>query len=746
MAPVSRGLPLYGRTGSINAVARDRVMSIFLFLSIDESRCKIELQMGLIRDQGQKQRFSSCERARHGTRDRRLHVRALRWLVTGILVSLTATAETSVRAPSLDDFFSEPELVSAAISPSGRQVAMVHRREDADRILVLDVDSGQSRAIVQFDRKALGEGTEAHIRAVYWKSDERLLFRTGGTVESANATFSRRTYSRLGSRIFAVDRDGHNMVRLLADVDRNATRGTLDFGRIESLLPRDPNHVMMSVFGYTGGGLLKVDLRTGQGEMVEGPERDVDDWWLDLDGNPIVKVESSRGAVRYYSKQPDGQWKKFHSIRYDELDQLPEYTAVGPSTQPQKYFVIARPEGRDRKGLYLYDLLAGSFSEPVVENPRYDLDSAAIDRDGTRVVRTCRIENTEVCEFADPAINSHLRAIRKHFTDTANVYVIDTSQDQRAILLAVDGVSQAPAIYLYEVARRNVTLLGHVQPDLEGRALPTGEVVTWRAGDGLELTGYLTRPHGASEAHALPLVVLPHGGPEQRDQLQFNVETQYLASLGYAVFQPNFRGSGGFGQAYAKLGYGQWGRRMQDDITDGVRALVERGVADPKRICIVGASYGGYAALAGATLTPDLYRCVVSRAGPSDLEDFVRFRRVRWGVDSEGYRYWLDAIGDPDNDAARLAATSPARLASSVAAPVLLIHGGSDFVVPIEQSRKMKKALEKAHKPVELIEVPDEGHSGWSEADERRALEATGRFVRKHLGPGFEAAPVPASN
>lgn len=350
MAPVSRGLSLYGRTGSINAVARDRVMSIFLFLSIDESRCKIELQMGLIRDQGQKQRFSSCERARHGTRDRRLHVRALRWLVTGILVSLTATAETSVRAPSLDDFFSEPELVSAAISPSGRQVAMVHRREDADRILVLDVDSGQSRAIVQFDRKALGEGTEAHIRAVYWKSDERLLFRTGGTVESANATFSRRTYSRLGSRIFAVDRDGHNMVRLLADVDRNATRGTLDFGRIESLLPRDPNHVMMSVFGYTGGGLLKVDLRTGQGEMVEGPERDVDDWWLDLDGNPIVKVESSRGAVRYYSKQPDGQWKKFHSIRYDELDQLPEYTAVGPSTQPQKYFVIARPEGTRPQG------------------------------------------------------------------------------------------------------------------------------------------------------------------------------------------------------------------------------------------------------------------------------------------------------------------------------------------------------------------------------------------------------------
>jgi dipeptidyl aminopeptidase/acylaminoacyl peptidase len=203
------------------------------------------------------------------------------------------------------------------------------------------------------------------------------------------------------------------------------------------------------------------------------------------------------------------------------------------------------------------------------------------------------------------------------------------------------------------------------------------------------------------------------------------------------VFQPNFRGSDGFGRAFAESGYGEWGRKMQDDVTDSVKMLVDKGTADPARICIVGASYGGYAALAGAALTPDLYRCAVSIAGVSDLDDFITYRKRNWGSDSEGYTYWLKAIGDPDKDKQKLRETSPVHLADKIRIPVLLIHGTDDFVVPISQSRDMKKALDRAGKPTELIEFEKEGHSFLMAHNEIRMLSSIDKFLGKHLGPGL---------
>ena len=667
-------------------------------------------------------------------------MRSSHWFLLGMLACCSAATAATSRVPTLDDLLSDPEYVDVAVSPSGKHIALVHRSDDADRLVVIDVGTNESRPIVQFDRRALGAGTEAYIRYVRWKSDDRMIFGTGSTLESARTSISRRTYGRLGTRVFGVDRDGRNMVRLLSDVDGGVVRGTIFLGGIESLLPRDPDHIVMSVYGTAGGALLRVDVSNGRGELLADPDREVSDWWLDVDGNPVAKEQESNGVVTFFSRQPDGSWIEFDSVRQSELDQLPDFQAIGPSDRPEKYYVIARPEGRDRMGLYLYDLRARSFGEPIVEHGRYDLGWAAVSSDGARVLRTCRIEDAVVCETSDAEVNSHLRAIRKHFAGTASVRVKDASQDQRTLVLRVDGPSVAPALYLYEVDRNRITPLGSIQPRLADLALPTAEVIRWRASDGLELTGYLTRPHGAAEAKGLPLVVMPHGGPEARDWLTFDLDAQYLASIGYAVFQPNFRGSAGQGKQFAELGYRQWGRRMQDDVTDGVHALVERGIADPRRICIVGASYGGYAALAGAAFTPELYRCAVSRAGVSELESFIKYRRTHWGRQSEWYTYWQKAIGDPETEASALAAASPALHAESVKVPVLLIHGGSDEIVPIEQSRRMKSALVKARKSVELIEVRDEGHGGWSDKNEKLQLEATGRFLQQWLGPGYSGA------
>ena len=253
-----------------------------------------------------------------------------------------------------------------------------------------------------------------------------------------------------------------------------------------------------------------------------------------------------------------------------------------------------------------------------------------------------------------------MKGMRKYFEESANVYTCDSSEDGNTILLYVEGPRDPPGYYyLPDRQARHRAHRHRTARRCSTTTRPRATVINYMARDGKELSGYLTAPAAADAKGKLPLVLMPHGGPEARDSLAFDPWVQYLVARGYAVFQPNFRGSDGFGREFAESGYGEWGRKMQDDLTDGVKALVDQGAVDPARMCIVGASYGGYAALAGAALTPDLYKCAVSIAGISDLDDFIGWRKRNWGSDSEGYTYWLKAIGDPDKDEARLREVSP---------------------------------------------------------------------------------------
>jgi len=221
------------------------------------------------------------------------------------------------------------------------------------------------------------------------------------------------------------------------------------------------------------------------------------------------------------------------------------------------------------------------------------------------------------------------------------------------------------------------------------------------------LTAYLTIPLASGPR---PLIVMPHGGPELRDRVDFDRFAQIFAAQGWMVLQPNFRGSGGYGQAFAKAGKKHWGDLMQADVEDAVAQVLASGRVDTTRIAICGASYGGYAALMGAVRRPELYKAVVAIAGDSDLVESIAFSRSKDGADSEAYRYWLGSIGNPETDRAMMEAASPARQASRIQAPVLLIHGTEDRIVAPKQSRIMAQALKAAGKPVELVELPDVGH------------------------------------
>jgi dipeptidyl aminopeptidase/acylaminoacyl peptidase len=278
---------------------------------------------------------------------------------------------------------------------------------------------------------------------------------------------------------------------------------------------------------------------------------------------------------------------------------------------------------------------------------------------------------------------------------------------------------------------------------LNGVALGPVREFHYPARDLYALLAYLTLPAGASE-RSLPVVVLPHGGPESRDDPGFDWMTQFLSSRGYAVFQPQFRGSSGFGAAHADAGRKQWGLRMQDDVTDGVKALIDQGIADPRRICIAGISYGGYAALAGATFTPELYACAVSIGGVSDLPNMLGWVQKDLGKESNSLAYWRDHIGGTTDP--QVVAKSPARFATAIRAPILLIHGTDDTTVPIDQARGMARALTAAGKKFELIELEGDDHYLSSSATRVRALRELERFLAIHLPDTGTSSPAAAAS
>ena len=291
------------------------------------------------------------------------------------------------------------------------------------------------------------------------------------------------------------------------------------------------------------------------------------------------------------------------------------------------------------------------------------------------------------------------------------------------MIIYVSGPREPGEYHLFDGETGLIEPLFSTRPRLPQDALADVEIIRYPARDGMQITGYLTNPIGGA-GPTTPLVVLPHGGPETRDVYGFDLLAQYFAAQGYAVFQPNFRGSSGYGGAFARAGYREWGQAMQDDITDGVNALIEQARAARDRICIVGFSYGGYAALMGGATTPDLYQCVVAGAAVTDLPRFIDNWR---DIDEDAFAYWSEAIGDPNTEVERLFNTSPVNLADRIQVPVLLLHGGADDVVPVTHSRMMANALEAAGAVYHYEEYRGGGHH-FSVGPQTRSMFARSNF------------------
>jgi dipeptidyl aminopeptidase/acylaminoacyl peptidase len=432
-------------------------------------------------------------------------------------------------------------------------------------------------------------------------------------------------------------------------------------------------------------------------------------------------------TISVYGRTENQDWSLLTTYKRN-LDKV-DWEFAGDAPGAGKIYVRTRGADADTDAIYQYDIGKKALEHMIASAPGFDMvDALTVNG---KYLGASYVADRITYVLADTQLQKHLNGLDAYFKQTANVAILAADANASHLLLYVSGPSAPGDYYVYDVARANLQFLISARPWLQPERLSAMEVRKSPTRDGASIASYLTWPAGARTQ--LPVVVMPHGGPETRDSISLDLAAQTFAAQGWLVVQPNFRGSGGYGKAFAEAGHRQWGQRMQDDVTDAVEDLVKQGIADRSRIVIYGASYGGFAALAGAVVTPDLYRAAVSQAGVCDLVEMLKWQRREDGVDSAAYAHWLKSIGDPAKDAAMLDAASPCQRADAVRIPILLVHGDLDSIVPIEQSRLAQRALKKAGKNVRMTTYRDEGHGGWSHANELKNFEEIVEFFRPHL-------------
>jgi dipeptidyl aminopeptidase/acylaminoacyl peptidase len=628
-----------------------------------------------------------------------------------MLLVLLLALPIAARAAALETYGRLPTIESAAISPDGQTIGMIWTNGEQRRIVV--------QPIGQPDKLQVENAGDVKVRSLFWGSPTHLMVFYTRTADIRRVTGPRAEYM-MGA---VYDTTTRKARPLMHDV-----QGGLNaiYGRpAVRTIAGKPVAFLQGVRFIEGRGrlvLFRVDLTTGRSEVVDEKSEDAAEWVVDSDGEVLARADLDRSSGRWRLYMRDR--RSWRPVTLPETAERPDLDGLGRTSKS----VLVRFVEDDRTVFREVDSQTLAVSEPLT------LPGASPVRDpATHLVigAYALVGDDDRWSFFSPQDQKIWDAVRKAYPDD-RIQLLSQSSDRKRLVVRVDSPTEGPFIVLVDLNTRGSTLVGGVYKDLEPADVSPVRPIRFKAADGLELTGYLTVPRG-KEARNLPLVVNPHGGPAARDTPGFDWWAQAMASRGYAVLQVNFRGSQGFGWPFLKAGFGQWGRKMQSDVSDGVRHLAAEGVIDPKRVCIVGASYGGYTALAGVTLEQGVYHCAASVGGLSDMGKMAAWSRRQGGLLRQ--RYLLRLLGAENARDDALDAISPALLADRAQAPVLLIHGRDDTVVPLEQSRYMADALKRAGKPAELVVLPGDDH--WLSRGETRLqmLKSVVTFLETHNPP-----------
>jgi dipeptidyl aminopeptidase/acylaminoacyl peptidase len=661
--------------------------------------------------------------------------RGRRALVTGLL-ALTVGVQAAASTP--EDFARPPEIADVVVSPSGKRMAFSFLRGDGwRRLAVLDLDPvGAIRVIAGF--------ADADVFNVAWVNDQRLVY-------EAAAREVEVSVDRAGT--FAVDHDGSNPARLISwrpeTLNRSAASTIrtrmLPYGwYFRSTIDDGSNDVIVYKTVTDGVGDLKevqlarLNALTGQLQnlsfgMPEGTRR----WLLDGRNEPRVIVARRDGRDFVY-------WRKPGTDSWEPVADFNPLTESGFTPRwldsDTRLIVQARIDG-DTTALHAFDLATKNLvAEPLVKVTGFDLvPTMEVDTQSRRLLGVHFHADKATSYWFDPALAKIQQSIdaalpagrvnRLHCgrCESARFFVVHSSSDR-----------QPGELFLFDREKVTLRSIGETRPwiseDTQGpRSL---HKVTTR--DGLIMPVYITRPARASDAPR-PAVVLVHGGPWVRGAtLGWRAEAQFLASQGYLVLEPEFRGSTGYGHALYRAGWREWGGKMQDDLVDAVQWSVKQGLVDAARVCVVGSSYGGYAALMAPIATPGVFRCAASFAGVTDID--LMYELHRSDLPEEARRHSMPVlIGDRVQDAERLRKASPMLRAGEIKVPVLLAHGGADRRVPLKHAQKFESAARDAGVPLEMHVYPDEGHGFIKPSNEADYLGRLARFLARSIGAAPDA-------
>ena len=628
-------------------------------------------------------------------------------------LAMAATSAKAIERPSMAPYGHLPNLESVEVSPDGQLLAIMVSDGEKRVLMVRKTDTS---LVTAFDCGAV------KVRDVQWAGPGHILVTVSSTAQVIDLEGPRREYYVVTD----LDLTTGKQTPLLRN-QPDSMNVVLDFPEVR-FIDGAPIAFLEGVHFVANAGrntLYRVNLQTGATRMLDvATDEFTNGWLVDQGGTPYAQTlyNERNGAWSLKIRGPRG-WKTVA----DAIVPMGSYQISGFGRDGRSVLVATTNDKGDTV-LHEYGPDGAVADVPDSEN----LYGLFHDPDTLRLVGGSALTGDRLrYTFFAPEDQTTWDSVLQGFRGD-RVHLASWSRDRRKVVVEVDSSSDGPAYALVDLDTQRAKWLGLMYADIKPEGVSPVMAVSYKAADGLKITGYLTLPRGRAPEN-LPLVVLPHGGPEGRDTPGFDWWSQALAARGYAVLRPNFRGSEGFGWDFVKAGFGQWGRSMQSDLSDGVRELARQGRIDPKRVCIVGASYGGYAALAGATLDQGVYRCAVSVAGPSDLKRMLQDNQKLYAkAPNSAQRYWLrfmgaDGAGDPD-----LAAISPAKLADKVDIPILLIHGKDDTVVPYVQSQIMAAALKKAGKPVEFVTLDGEDHWLSSGATRLKMLDATVTFLEKN--------------